>query len=282
MKILVLGTAAATAMPLAFCRCPVCREARRLGGKDIRKRSSALINDELLIDLGPDSVTACAMYGADISGVKYLLQTHPHSDHFDAGHFVTRMSGYATKGLEHLDIVCSEGTAKIMDEMIRANEDMSLFNDGDMADVNCSLRLIRHDEALDIGGYRVTAIDSLHDPRAEAMIYLITGPDGRTLLYALDLLRFSKEAWDILSGRRLDAVFIDMTYGEGFNAGGHPDAGIVREYVKRMRERGMTGEDTPVYTSHISHEGNSTHEEMEKTAVRDCYHIAYDGMTLTI
>ena len=99
MKISVLGTSAATSMPLAFCNCTVCRQSRELGGKNIRKRSSIIINDELLIDLGPDAINACNMYGIDAGKIKYLLQTHSHSDHFDAGHFVTRWSDYATKDL---------------------------------------------------------------------------------------------------------------------------------------------------------------------------------------
>ena len=61
MKIKVLGTAAATSMPLAFCNCEVCKKARINGGKDIRKRTSIVINDEMLIDLGPDSINACGV-----------------------------------------------------------------------------------------------------------------------------------------------------------------------------------------------------------------------------
>ena len=62
MKIKVLGTAAATSMPLGFCNCDICKKARQNAGKDIRKRSSIIINDEMLIDLGPDSISACYVW----------------------------------------------------------------------------------------------------------------------------------------------------------------------------------------------------------------------------
>ena len=91
-------------------------------GKDIRKRSSIIINDEMLIDLGHDSINACNMYGIDTSKIKYLVQTHSHPDHFDGGHFVTRWSEYATKNLNHLDIYCSNGTAIDMNHWIKGNE----------------------------------------------------------------------------------------------------------------------------------------------------------------
>ena len=36
-----------------FCRCELCEKARALGGKNIRTRSQALVNDDLLLDLPP-------------------------------------------------------------------------------------------------------------------------------------------------------------------------------------------------------------------------------------
>ena len=107
MNIKVLGTAAATSFPLPFCKCEVCNSARVNGSKDFRRRSSIIINEELLVDMGPDCVTSSFLYGVDISKVKYLLQTHSHADHFDAGIFVTRHKEYATKNSTHLSIICS-------------------------------------------------------------------------------------------------------------------------------------------------------------------------------
>jgi len=75
MKITVLGSGG-FAYPLVFCNCNNCKKAKALGGKNIRKRASILINDELLIDLTPDCQTAINMYKKDMSNIKYLLQTH--------------------------------------------------------------------------------------------------------------------------------------------------------------------------------------------------------------
>ena len=81
MIVTFLGTAAANAYPEAFCRCDNCERARTLGGPSLRKRSAALINDDLLIDLGPDIMTASFMHGRPLSRVRYCLQTHAHADH---------------------------------------------------------------------------------------------------------------------------------------------------------------------------------------------------------
>src|SRR6266403_4487082 len=53
MTITFLGTAATNAFPEAFCKCRNCAKARTLGGPSLRKRSAALINNDLLIDLAP-------------------------------------------------------------------------------------------------------------------------------------------------------------------------------------------------------------------------------------
>ena len=81
MKITYYGTAAGEAWPGVFCSCELCQKARELGGKNIRTRSQALINDDLLLDMPPDNYLHSLYYGLDLSKVKTLLFTHSHSDH---------------------------------------------------------------------------------------------------------------------------------------------------------------------------------------------------------
>ena len=63
MKLQFLGTAAAEGIPGIFCQCAVCQEARRKGGRFIRTRSQALIDDRLLIDLNADTYLHTLRYG---------------------------------------------------------------------------------------------------------------------------------------------------------------------------------------------------------------------------
>ena len=55
MHIKYLGTGAAEGWPGLFCMCDSCKQAKALGGKNIRTRSQALIDDELLVDFPPDT-----------------------------------------------------------------------------------------------------------------------------------------------------------------------------------------------------------------------------------
>ena len=66
MKVQLLGTSAAEGWPGLFCNCRACEEARRLGGKNIRSRSSALIDGVLKIDLPPDTLYHVFRHGLDL------------------------------------------------------------------------------------------------------------------------------------------------------------------------------------------------------------------------
>jgi len=112
MNITFLKTGAATSSPLAFCRCDFCNKARKLGGKDFRKRSSIIINTDFLIDFSPDVLSASFMYGKSIADIRYCLQTHSHSDHFDPSHFTTRIPEYMGVNTPALQLYGSEATLK--------------------------------------------------------------------------------------------------------------------------------------------------------------------------
>ena len=55
MKITILGSGAAEGIPAFYCRCRVCSHAALKRGRNVRMRSSVLIDDAPKIDYGPDS-----------------------------------------------------------------------------------------------------------------------------------------------------------------------------------------------------------------------------------
>ena len=46
--------------------------------------SSAIIDDVLLIDPGPDVLLSSQKFGIDLSGLKWMINTHSHEDHYNA------------------------------------------------------------------------------------------------------------------------------------------------------------------------------------------------------
>ena len=95
MKIQYLGTAAAEGWPGIFCNCKVCKEALRRGGKDIRTRSQAVIDDKILIDLPPDTYLHMLTYGLDMPSIRTMLVTHSHQDHWYPEELMMRREGFA-------------------------------------------------------------------------------------------------------------------------------------------------------------------------------------------
>lgn len=72
MKILFLGTGAADWVA-----------AEDYDNPEYRRNSSALINGELLIDPGPCVPEALGRFGISPSSIKYIINTHKHSDHYN-------------------------------------------------------------------------------------------------------------------------------------------------------------------------------------------------------
>ena len=81
MKLTFLGTGAGETYPEYWCECPHCTYARKHRGKNLRTNSSMVIDEELLIDIGPSCFDNAARFGVNLSKLKTLLVTHPHEDH---------------------------------------------------------------------------------------------------------------------------------------------------------------------------------------------------------
>ena len=142
-------------------------------GKNIRKRASILINDEMLIDLTPDAQTALNMYKKDMSKVDYLLQTHTHLDHFDLNLFITLDYKYAIKKDNKLNLICSELCLKDIQNKISMYEKMNLFDENYLNKIRLKLNVLNHGQCLNIGKYQIRPIHCLHHEDSCAQNYLV-------------------------------------------------------------------------------------------------------------
>ena len=282
MKITFLGTAAATACPLVFCRCPMCSAGWKQKGKNFRRRSSAMIDDDLLIDLGPDIMPAAFEFGADIRKIRYWLQTHAHSDHFDAGHLITRWTDYASEGIEWLDLIASRETIRQMSERLSMEEPgASLEKTEWLEKLKLRVHCARNGDSIELGKRRITAIESAHDIPGGSLLYVISDGD-KSFLYATDTVRFTDRAMEVLKGFRLDVVAIDHTYGPGVNGGGHLNADQAAEEIDRLRAEGILKSGGRAFATHISHERMPPHEELAEFAREWRYEIAWDGLSIEL
>ena len=282
MIITFLGTAAANAFPEAFCSCHNCERARALGGPSLRKRSAVLINDDLLIDLGPDIMTASFMHRRSLAGVRYCLQTHAHADHLDVSHFLSRSPEYGVVDAPRLHFYASPATVQRAAQLLERDcAPASLLDPAVGERLNLEIHQIEALQSFAVGPYRVTALPANHDPLVDPLLFAVEA-DGRSIFYGTDTATLPEETWRAFHRHRLrfDVVILDHTYGPDEPGSDHLNAWQFIDHVARMREEGLLADNARAFATHIAHEGNPAHPELADFAARHGYEIAYDGLTV--
>src|SRR5688572_13223620 len=211
MQLTFLGTSASYAYPEAFCGCAHCEQARALGGPSLRKRSAALINDDLLIDLGPDILTASALHGRPLTRVRYCLQTHAHRDHLDVSHLNSRGPGYGMVGAPRLHFYASAGSLRRAADMLaRDCGPDGLFTPEESERLNVDFHTVAAGQTYEVGPYTVTAFRANHDPAVEPLLYAIQS-EARTIFYGTDTAALFEETWQAFHRQQLrfDIVVLD-------------------------------------------------------------------------
>lgn len=282
MRLTFLGTAASEGYPDAFCDCANCMQARALGGPSLRKRSSALINADLLIDLGPDLMAAAQVHGVSLAGLRYCLQTHEHPDHLDPSHFISRSPFSGVHGAPHLHFFASQGA---LDGALRSigtyHPVDSLVASGTSESFRLSVHAVEPFQRFAVGPYQIQSVAATHDPAIVALLYAIER-DGHSLFYATDTGPLPEATWEALRvGRhRFDVVVLDHTFGLKERASGHLNREQFLEQIARMRDEGLLADGARVFAHHLAHHSNPVHPELVEIAGRGGYEVAYDGLTV--
>ena len=275
MKITYLGTAAAEGFPAIFCNCRYCREARALGGKNIRTRSQSLINDNLLIDFPSDAYSHFLSYGIEGHKIKHLLITHGHRDHFYQLDLLSRRAPYAhAMSIPNLQMICSATAAQKYETAYEAFRGK--------AENEITPMIIAPFESVTVGNYEITALPARHMPGGEALIYVIRG--DKTLLYAHDTGYFFEEVFDYIKENQIffDMVSLDCTNVniKVSDEGGHMGFENISRLLIRLEEMGAINGKTLKYVNHFSHNGNPLHDYLEKEAEKYGCSVAYDGCSV--
>lgn len=267
MKITFLGTAA-NQIPFGFCNCNNCNLARKTKGKSIRKAASILINDDLIIDLGPDIHTSLLMYGKKTTRIKYALQTHCHIDHFDT----RAISGLIFGKPENvINVIASEASIKTIKKGFPRNIN-NLVNTE-----NLKLLCINSGESIFIGQYHIKAITSTHS--SGCLLYVINYKN-KNVFYATDTALFNKEVFEQLENIRINLLILDHTFK--FKNGYHLNNESFYTTINELWKKGIIDENTRIYATHLSHDEFSIHENDEIEISKSGYCLAYDGLELII
>ncbi len=255
-----------------------------MGGRSLRKRSSLLINDDLLVDLGPDIMASAQQHQVTLTQVCYCLQTHPHADHLDLSHLLSRSPAFGVVGAPRLHFYASRQTLeRAAQTFIRDLASEPLLEPATQESLNLSIQVLEPYQPVLFGSYRVTGLPANHAHGMEALMYAVE-ENRQAILYATDSAAFLEPTWQALHkmGIRLDLAILDHTYGPEQPGGDHLSARQVIEHAARLREEGLFTPQGRVIATHIAHEGNPPHPELVDYAAQNGYDIAYDGLVLNI
>ncbi len=286
MQVTFLGTGAAPSMPSPFCACHVCTDARRVGGKNLRRRSSITINDDLLIDIGPDVATASFEHNLSLAGIKVCLQTHAHEDHLDTEFIISRHAEYGTEVSRDVIFVGSSETLKAVDAIVSRRCEYGSIFDADMQSaLKMNVLTVALYESYTVESYRVTGFPANHATDQASLLYSIE-QGNHAVFYGTDTSVLSEEVWEclLLHRTRYDLLVLDHTYGIGFDSRPADHLGLQDfiAHANRFREVGLLKDNGMVYATHISHEGNLEHDELDDYAMKHGYRVAFDGLRLVL
>lgn len=272
MKITYYGTAASEGWPGIFCQCELCREARRLGGKNIRTRSQALINDDLLLDLPPDNYLHSLYYGLELDKVRTLLITHSHSDHCYPEDLEFLGEPYSHTYRGQMQVYSNETVAH---EILRARRTLG----------SEKARFCFHEAKgnipFSVGEYTVLPLHATHTKEERCLFYRIAQGD-KAVLYAHDTGTLTQENFDALAQMpgKLSLVSLDCTSQKERDGGYHMGLLDAAEQKEKLLERGLADENTIWVVNHFSHNGGWLHEEVDAQAHRYGMRASYDGMSI--
>jgi phosphoribosyl 1,2-cyclic phosphate phosphodiesterase len=239
----------------------------------LRSRAGALIDDDLKIDFGPDTVMQLIRAGRDLCDLKTLVFTHQHSDHIVPTEL--EWSGGVFTGTPPERPIQVFGNREVHELILRDYPDPAPLN----------LTLAPPLEAFQT--VKTDAGDTILPLTADhvkgALVLRITRPDGKSIFWGHDSGLFPPETLDALEkAGPVDLAVFDCTYGgEKSHNRGHLGIDGVIQMRDELARRGVVTERTKCVATHFSHNGGLLHEELVEAFLPEKIIVAFDGIMVT-
>ncbi|MEH7386951.1 MBL fold metallo-hydrolase [Bacillus sp. JJ1521] len=269
MKIQILGTAAAEGFPGLFCNCTHCKKARELGGKNIRTRSSTIIDDTIKIDFPPDTYHHVLSHNLDLSKVEHLLFTHTHMDHFNPKDLGMRTPGFAHDFSYPLHIYGNDAAIHKCKEVLWHTENYFTFT------------LMHPFTTYQVGAAKVTPLPADHNPLETCFLFYIE-KDGKRIFHGHDTGWFPEQTWEWLSTKKIDVAILDCTHGLLPERRNHLNIEAVKDIQKVFLEKSIMTNEGQIIATHFSHNIGLMHEDLEEIFAPSGIKVAYDGILLHV
>jgi len=274
IRIKILGTAAAEGIPALFCNCKLCQHTHKTKGKNIRSRSSILIDKILKIDLPPDTFYHSIIHKIDTSNIKYIFITHSHFDHLSVKELIMIQQGFAKRTqIPPLQIYGNSDVIKIINQLKKQLNNPPI-----------KLNTLTPFQKINIDNYTIIPVKAIHGEDKNPLNYIII-KNNKKILYACDTGIYTKTTWEKLKNLNIhfDLVISECTYGplksEWKSHLGLPD---VIEFRKKMESIKLINESTKWILTHFSHNCQTDYYTMKKLAKPYNFTVAYDGIKIKL
>ncbi|MET3557657.1 phosphoribosyl 1,2-cyclic phosphate phosphodiesterase [Streptococcus rupicaprae] len=277
MEICFVGTAASEGFPAPFCACQECQSAKREGGKNLRRRSSAVVDGQVLIDFGPDTYTAYLSGIVDLLSITDIVLTHSHTDHFYERELVNLFEPMSLHNPNlPIKIYGNETViAQIKNYMVSQRRCFDQFSEV------MTLIIVQPFESFKVAHLTFTALLANHaGPNENAYIYEIFSGD-KSMLYGTDTGLLPAETVAYLQQHPQNLYVFDATTGSYLSP--YDSHMSFREIAQTLEAIGMPSHsDIPIFGTHFVHGFCGLHDELIEQGKQYGIIPAYDGLILKI
>lgn len=308
MKLQFLGTSAGEMYPAVWCHCPHCEYARTHGGRNLRRHSCALLDEDVLLDFSSHAFITAQEWGLDLTAVRTLLVTHAHADHFDPLNIICRIrpsrdgawyepsetvdfeaaDGWIGPRFTPLPVLDVYGHQTVMDLLRHSNAHIGAYGEGGRVPADDPFDAALHplsameQVALPDRDLTFTALPSHHGDPGTTYNYVIAR-GGKTLLYATDCGGYDPEVLAYLKTRRFDCVVVEGTFGlMRHRDPGHMNLDKNREFLRFFTENGLWSGAPRMILTHIAPHCAPPYDAYRTVVEAAGMELAYDGMITEI
>lgn len=268
MKVRLLGTGGADGIPGFYSDSRVSDYARVHGGKEIRTRCAALIDGVLKIDFGPDTLAQMQRDRLDARDWLAVIFTHSHDDHCCLTQLQYLVHPFNKEEVFPFPMYCNPGVAA---KILREYENWPI-----------EVLTTRSFEPFYVSDYKITSVKANHMIEEDAQNPIFE-KDGKKILYATDTGIWPDISWEFLADHKLDGLVIEATDGKvKTDYWGHMDVRECIEVVNRLRGMGVVSDTTQIVTTHHSHNGDMTYQELHDVLSQHGIHAGFDGIELDV
>jgi ribonuclease BN (tRNA processing enzyme) len=238
--------------------------------EDERRFSAMLIDNQILVDVAPQSFDYAKRLGIDLSLITDVLLSHTHSDHYSK----EALLQFGKASINKINVWCHSGAVERLG-----------LSDGERK--NFIIHPLKRQEVVEISGYKVTTLAANHivEHSEETPLHYVIADKEKTLFYGCDGGWFTAETWEYMRNLVFDAMILDATVGEkdgDFRLGTHNSIPMLRLIVAALKENKMIKEKAVLLANHLARTLHCGREETKELFKQIGMKVAHDGLPVEI